>query len=155
MRLAGQKAAKAHAGVDEHMGFRLDAQFFRYGVEGGARLIGTDGTDGALVQQLHQLVSVGGGAEHQNRLLGKPSLTQTGDILCLLHGEMGNALLPQELGQLNETCAVGIAYQNGKYDGRTRPFLNDGGVVLDGGAFKNQLFHGNTTTFCREISNRK
>ena len=37
----------------EHMGFRLDAQFFRYGVEGGARLIGTDGTDGALVQQLH------------------------------------------------------------------------------------------------------
>ena len=132
------------------MGFRFHAQLFRYGVQGGAGLIGTDGADGTLGQQLDQLVPVGGGAEHQDRLLGEPGLTQAGDILRLFHGEVVNALLPQELGQLNETGAVGVAHQNGEYDGRTRPFLDDGGVVLDGGAFKNQLFHGNTTTFCRE-----
>ena len=141
--LAGQEAAEAHAGVHQHMGLPLHPQGFRGGVHGGARLVGADGADGLQAEQSFQLGAVGGGAQHQDGLGLEARLPEAAHVLRLVHGEVVDALLPQEPGQLHQTRAVAVAHQDGEDDRRARPLPDGGDVVLQRRFVKNQLFHSN------------
>lgn len=144
--LAGQEAAEAHAGVHQHMGLPLHPQGLRGGVHGGARLVGADGADGLLAEQGLQLGAVGGGAQHQDGLGLEARLPEAAHVLRLVHGEVVDALLPQEPGQLHQTRAVAVAHQDGEDDRRARPLPDGGDVVLQRRFVKNQLFHSNPSS---------
>ena len=83
-----QKAVAAHAGVDLDVHLRLHAKFFCYAVQDCRVILARNGQNRAEVQQLRQLVRVGGRAEHQNVTILKPARAQTADLGKFRHGEV-------------------------------------------------------------------
>ena len=146
-RLRGQKASQPHAGVHQHVGHGDGGARLRQGVQGHPGLVGADGAHHVQVQQPVQLLRVGGGPEHQNLLLHEARLSQFLGVGDLVDGEVADAVVPQQIGQLHQPGPIAVAEQHGIDGGPRRPLFHGGDVVLDGGFVKDELQHGPNLIF--------
>ena len=152
LRLVGQEAAEAHAGVDLDVGLHHGGAGLRRAVEGHARVRRAHGAHHVQVDELLQLRPVRGGAEHQNLLLHKARPAQGGGLGGLADGEAADALLPQQPGQLHQPGPLAVAGEHRVDHGLARPLLDDADVVLYGLPLDDQRFHGPASLSCLVFS---
>ncbi len=141
LRLADQKAAKAHTRVHLDVGAGHGGPVFCQGVEGQAGVHRGDGAHHVQVHQLLQLLPVGGGAEHEDLFVLKAGLAQLLRLLHLVHGKAADALRPEELGHGDDARPSAVASEDAVDDRPCGPLFDDGQVVLDRGPLDDQLAH--------------
>ena len=104
--------------------------------------MGAHGADHVEIQQLLQLLPVGGAAEHEDLLLHKARLPQGGGLRHLGHGEAADALGPEGLCQLHQTGSLAVSGDHAVDHGAPRPLLDHGDIILQCIPLDDQGFHG-------------
>ena len=148
LRLVGQEAAEAHAGVDLDVGLHHGGALLRRGVEGHARVRRAHGTHHVQLDELCQLLPIHRGAEHEDLLLHKARLPQGGGLRRLADREAADALLPEHPGQLHQPGPVAVAGEHRVDHRLPRPLLDDADVVPQGFPLNDQRFHGPSAFLC-------
>ena len=141
LRLPGQEAAEAQAGIHLDVGLGHGGAGLRRAVEGEAGVHRAHGAHHIQVQQAVQLLPVGGGAEHENLLVHQTGLAHGLGLLRLGHGKAADALLPEKAGQLRGTRAAAVPGEDPVDGGAARPLFHHGNIVFQGFFLQNQCFH--------------
>ncbi len=76
------------------------------------RVIGAYGGGGQRIYNDLNILSKGGGAQHQNLLLHKSSLPQAGGVPRLGDAEAPHPLLPQQTGHGQQAQTVGVGFEH-------------------------------------------
>ena len=147
LRLGGQEAAVAHAGVHLNVGLHHGGAGLGQAVEGHPRVVGADGALHIEVDELLQLLPVGGGAEHEDLLVHKAGLPQRLGLLRLADGEAADALGPEQLGHLGDAGAPGVSREDAVDGGPSGTALHHPDVLLYGRLLNDQHPHGTAPFF--------
>ena len=102
-----------------------------HAVEGHAGLRRAHSAHHVQVNELLQLLPVGGGAEHQDLLVHKAGLPQCPGLGHLGYREAADALVPKKLGQGRDAGAPSVPGQHAVDHRPGGPLLDHRQIVLD------------------------